>query len=203
MRTPRVARVSLIVLFASLWGCSGGGGSHPPANITISLSPAGSRIPINGSQLFTANVTGTTATATTWKVVEGALGGSIDASGSYTAPAKAGTYHVTATSVADTSKSATVAVVVHPTLSVSVASAILNLLETRTFTATVNGTTNTKVTWSVQSAGAGGTVTSAGVYTAPNVPGNITLIATCQADPQEKATIDITVQAGSASGTIN
>ena len=43
----------------------------------------------------------------TWSVQEGAAGGSVDASGRYTAPGTPGTFHVVATSVADASKSAT------------------------------------------------------------------------------------------------
>src|SRR5205807_1355266 len=58
---------------------------------------------------FTATVTGTTtgqSTAVTWSVQE-AAGGTVTSSGSYTAPATAGTYHVLAKSVADSTKSDT------------------------------------------------------------------------------------------------
>ena len=50
------------------------------------------------------------STAVTWSVLEGASGGSVDASGKYTAPMSPGTYHVKATAQADPSKSATAAV---------------------------------------------------------------------------------------------
>jgi len=39
---------------------------------------------------------------------------------------------------------------------------------TITFTATITGSTNTAVTWSIQEGEAGGTITAAGVYTAPS-----------------------------------
>jgi hypothetical protein len=57
-------------------------------------------------------VTGSANTAVTWTVQEGAPGGAVGSTGLYTAPSTAGTYHVVATSVADPSKSATVAVTV-------------------------------------------------------------------------------------------
>ena len=48
----------------------------------------------------------------TWSVQEGAAGGTIAATGVYSAPAVAGTYHVVATSVADPAKSAIATVTV-------------------------------------------------------------------------------------------
>jgi hypothetical protein len=81
-----------------------------PAQISVTVAPATATVSPGGTFTFTATVTGTTgaqSTAVTWSVQEGAGGGSVDASGHYTAPAAAGTYHVVATSVADTSKKAT------------------------------------------------------------------------------------------------
>jgi chitinase len=49
----------------------------------------------------------------TWSVQE-ASGGTIDPTGLYTAPAAAGTYHVVATSVADSTKSGISVVTVTP-----------------------------------------------------------------------------------------
>ena len=62
-----------------------------------------------GTDQFTATVTGALDTVVTWSVKEGATGGSITTAGLYTAPAKAGTYHVVATSKADTLVSASFA----------------------------------------------------------------------------------------------
>ena len=42
---------------------------------------------------------------------------------------------------------------------------------TLTFTATVKGTTNQAVTWSIQEGSAGGTISSSGLYTAPATAG--------------------------------
>src|SRR5258705_7836274 len=62
-------------------------------------------------------------TAVTWSLQE-AGGGTVDGSGKNTAPATAGTYHVVATSVTDTSKpnSATVTVTAPAPLSITTSS---------------------------------------------------------------------------------
>ncbi len=70
--------------------------------VTVTVSPASAMLNLGSEQLFTATVTGATNTAVTW----GATGGTIDNTGRYTAGSAAGSYTVTATSVADpTSKS--------------------------------------------------------------------------------------------------
>ncbi len=76
--------------------------------IAISISPSVAFASQGGAVPFAATVAGTAggqSTAVTWSVQE-TFGGSVDASGLYTAPAAAGTYHVIATSVADGSRSA-------------------------------------------------------------------------------------------------
>ena len=75
-------------------------------------------------------------------------------------------------------------------------------------TATVTGTSNTAVTWSViggtfnssgmrrqaqSTNGQFGTITSGGLYTAPNAAGTFTIQAVSQADPSKSATVSITV----------
>src|ERR1700682_4417472 len=60
-------------------------------------------------------------TPRSWSVAEGSAGGTVDGDAVYTAPNAAGTYHVTATSHADPSKSATAEVTVTATpLAVSI-----------------------------------------------------------------------------------
>jgi Pro-kumamolisin, activation domain/Bacterial Ig-like domain (group 3) len=69
--------------------------------------------------------------------------------------------------------------------------------QTATFTATVTHTSNTAVTWSVTPATNGGSITSAGVYTAPTaavgLPGSATITATSQADTTKTATATVTI----------
>ncbi len=85
-----------------------------PPVISVTISPASASTTTGGTVPFTATVIGTTAgqsTAVTWSVQEPG-GGTINSSGTYTAPASAGTYHVIAKSVADISKTKTAAVTV-------------------------------------------------------------------------------------------
>ncbi len=82
--------------------------------VTVFISPSSASTVPSGTVAFTATVTGTTGSqsnAVTWSVQE-ANGGVVDANGQYTAPASTGTYHVVATSVADTSRTASAAVLV-------------------------------------------------------------------------------------------
>jgi hypothetical protein len=61
------------------------------------------------------------------------------------------------------------------------------------FSATVSGTSNTSVTWSVQEGPAGGSVDATGRYVAPAVMGAYHLIAASQADAAATATATVTV----------
>jgi WD40 repeat protein len=63
------------------------------------------------------------------------------------------------------------------------------------FLATVTGTTNTAVTWTVQEGTAGGSITAAGVYTAPSAAGTFHVVATSTADPSKSAIAQVTVPA--------
>lgn len=65
--------------------------------------------------------------------------------------------------------------------------------ESATFTATVSGTDDTSVTWSVKQGAAGGTVTADGVYTAPARSGQFQVVATSVADPEKSATATVSV----------
>jgi hypothetical protein len=79
--------------------------------VTVTVSPASVSLPPNGSEAFTCTVSGSTNDACTWRVTE-AGGGAINAQGMYTAPGTGGTYHVTATSVADPASTGTATVTV-------------------------------------------------------------------------------------------
>src|SRR6202011_798774 len=142
---------------------------------------------------FTARVTGTSSSAVNWTVQEGG-GGSITSMGVYTAPNKGGTFHVIATSQADTSKSATATVTV-ATLVVSVTppSNVLGPLGVRDFSATVNTSLNASVTWKVQEA-AGGAITTGGQYTAPNTTGGpFHVVATSVQDSSKTGIASVTI----------
>jgi hypothetical protein len=164
--------------------------------IAVSVTPATASILTGGTVTFSATVTGTTtgqSTAVTWSVPAGS--GTINAStGAYVAPATAGTYVVTATSVADGTKKATATVTVTAppvAIAISPTTATLDACNGQLFTATVTNSSNTAVTWTITEAG-GGTVTG-GAYIAPATAGVYHLVARSQADSTKTAQATITV----------
>jgi len=179
------------------------------SGISISISGTASTMAVGTNQQFTATVTGTTNTTVDWSV-DGVPGGnssvgSISGGGTYTAPATAGTHTITATSEADHTQSASASVAVI-SLSVSPATATVADSGTQQFTATVQGTTNANVTWSVDSVAGGnamvGTITMAGLYTAPATDSTHTITATSAALTSYSASATVTVGNGGA-GTIS
>ncbi len=84
------------------------------------------------------------------------------------------------------------------TISISPTTPSVIVGATQQFTATVTGSTNTAVTWSVTGSG---TISSSGLYTAPvslTTPGSATVKATPQADTSKSASATITIPAVSA-----
>ena len=95
---------------------SAAGNHSATATITVSvavtIAPMSATLGRGQSVALTANVAGSTNQAVTWSVQEGATGGAITAAGVYTAPQTPGTYHVVATSQADTTQTATATITV-------------------------------------------------------------------------------------------
>jgi acyl-coenzyme A thioesterase PaaI-like protein len=83
-----------------------------PTAVSVSVSPQTKSVSTGGTVQFTATVSGSSDTRSTWSVTEGSSGGTVDATGLYQAPSSAGTFHVVATSAADGTKSATATVTV-------------------------------------------------------------------------------------------
>jgi hypothetical protein len=162
---------------------------NPPVVVAIAVTPSTANVSAGGTQTFTATVTGNANTTVTWTT----SAGTITSAGVFTAPATAQTVTITATSVADTTKSASATVTVTsvpPPVTVSISGTPTAILVggTQTFTATVTGSTNQAVTWTA----IGGTITSAGLFTATTV-GTATVTATSQADVTKSATVNVTV----------
>jgi len=130
----------------------------------------------------------------TWSVVETG-GGTITDAGVYTAPAIDGTYHVKAVSAVNANWPVTATVKVVPKsviVTIDPTSATVTANGSKTFTATVTGPSNTKVTWSVEEQN-GGSITSSGVYTAPATAGTYHVKAVSAADPSKSATATVNV----------
>lgn len=107
--------------------------------------------------------------------------------------AAAGTYPVVVTNPAPGGGSATstFTVTAASIVAISPRSAVLAEAGTEQFTATVAG--GGTVNWSVQEGATGGTITSAGLYTAPATTGTYHVIATDSADSSQTATATVTV----------
>jgi hypothetical protein len=175
------------------------------AGVGVSVNPNTATIEWNATKQFTASVSNATNASVTWSIQEGAAGGAIDATGLYSAPAVSGTYHVAATSVEDPAKSdvATVTVVQPIAVAISPANASVEVGKTQQYTASVTGTSNTAVTWSIQEGTTGGTITAGGLYTAPTTPGTYHVIATSAADSAKSAKISVQVTAPSIVVTLD
>jgi Bacterial Ig-like domain (group 2) len=171
---------------------------NPVATGTVTVSPATATIAVGGTQQFTVTMMGGSEVNVTWSV-DGITGGNssvgtISSSGLYTAPSTAGMHTITATSVSNISGSAAVSVIL---LTLSPTSASLSPNGTQQFTANVQGTNNTAVTWSVDGVAGGnntvGTISSSGLYTAPPAPGMHTVTATSAALPSYSVNASVTV----------
>jgi hypothetical protein len=163
-----------------------GGGT----GVSVSISPGSATVQTGQTKQFTATVTGSSNTAVTWT----ATGGAVSNAGLFTAGQTAGNFTVIATSQADTTKSATAQVTVQaaPVVSVTVSptSATVQAGQTKQFTATVTGSSNTAVNWTAT----GGTISNTGLFTAGQTAGNFTVTATSQADTTKSASAQVTVQ---------
>jgi len=188
-----LALATLVGLFANLTGCGGGnGGNPPPPTITVTISPLSVTVYTGGTQQFTATVTGTSNKAVSWSV--GGNCGSVSDSGLYTAPtASACTGTVIATSKADVSKHADASVEVKEAVHIAISPETASVYAgaSQQFTATVTGTSNTAVTWSVSDGC--GSVSDTGLYTAPWAICSGTVKATSKADTTKSASASISV----------
>jgi hypothetical protein len=168
------------------------------ANVAITLTPSPITMSTRASQTFTAMVTGTPERGVTWTIEEGSAGGTITEDGTYTAPASPGSYHVVATSKADTTKSAKATVTV---TSDFVASVIIDPAQPTVvtgqflpFAAEVQGVFySASIDWSVLGSGGGG-ITRSGVYLAPNTPGIYYVVAASAEDASKRALATVEVK---------
>jgi Galactose oxidase, central domain/Kelch motif len=192
-----------LLLLCLLWlgGCSSGSRSSQQIStvpsvapaITIQVTPTAPTLGPGTSQTFTAVVLGSTNTAVTWSVQE-AGGGAITPQGTYSAPATAGTFHVIATSQADTAKSAVVAVVIAPiVVTVTPATETLGPLSPKPFTAVLTASSSSGVHWSVAEGAPGGVIDDAGHYTAPTQTGIAHVVASSAADPSRTGAAIVTI----------
>ncbi len=165
--------------------------------VQVTITPTAITVATGGQTQFGADafVDGSD-TAVNWT----SSGGSVTPMGAnaavYTAPNVAGDFTVTATSAVDPTRSASATVHVQLVVSVSISprQTSLNLADTAQFRATVTGTNNQAVNWSVDEGADGGSVSSSGLYK-PTLPhtGTFHVRATSVADSSkfDRATVTV------------
>ena len=191
--------------------------TDPVTGISIAISPVTVSVTVATATQFQAGVTGGTNTIVTWQVNSVPGGndtvGRIDASGKYIAPVQVPsppTVNVAAVSYEDPKLSVTSVATINapPTVTISPTSATLTAggANTKTFTATVTGATTTNVNWLVNGALGGnatvGTISAAGIYTAPNTPppgSTVTVTADSQDFAPSSASATVTISGYSTS----
>src|SRR5215469_7332719 len=182
--------------------------SSPTQSMSMQLSPVTVSLAPQQTAHFTVNTTGGLSTAATWSVVPNM--GTIS-NGMYSAPASIPsptTVTVVATSMSDPSKNASAAITLQKSSNlpsgvsvlISPSSTSLSAGQTTQFTATVTGTNDTSVLWSVTPTV--GSVSSSGQYTAPSsISSQQVLYVTAKslADPTQIGTAVVTLVPASPS----
>jgi hypothetical protein len=169
-----------------------------PAAVSVTVAPANATASIGGTVQFTPTVANSSA-GVAWTLAPPTIG-SISASGMFTAIA-AGQGTVTATSVQDSTKSASALITVNtippPTthtigVTVSPAAMTVNVGSRKRFRATLTNSTQ-GVTWSASAAI--GTIDKTGLFSAGLLPGTGTVTATSIDDPTKSASAQVTLTA--------
>jgi hypothetical protein len=144
--------------------------------VQVTITPLNPSLCIRETVQMSAQVSNATNTSVNWS----ATGGTIDASGLYTAPSAAGNYDIRATSVQDPTKFAVTQVEVKPIIiTVTPQSLLVAADDVVKFSAVVTGPSNTAVTWSASA----GSISQNGYYIAPSSVGTYTVTATSVSDP--------------------
>jgi uncharacterized repeat protein (TIGR03803 family) len=194
-------------------GTVSGTGTFVVTGLSVNITPTTATLAPGGTQQFTATVSG--SGGVNWSIKEGSSGGTIVSTGlsevppggssstsytaNYFAPNTSGIYHVVATSTVDSSQSATATVSVTASassISISPSSVTVPAGAVQTFAAIVPG--GGSATWSVQEGAAGGSITFAGIYTAPAATGTYHVLATNSANSAQTATATVNVIAATA-----
>lgn len=191
----------------------------------VSLTPTTATLAINHRQTFTVEVNGTPNQNVTWTVngipggnsIAGEIcvpasrpcqqittsnGGSVD----YLAPAGVpspdpATITATNQAVSAPSASASITILPHVVVSVQPGSATITSSGQLRFTATVTGTSDQQVLWSVTGVGCGfagscGSIDFTGLYTAPSSPVLAEVVATSSEDSSQSCTATVTIDNG-------
>ena len=164
----------------------------------LEVTPGSVRLNVGTVQMFKARVNGLGDTGVRWETNGGAIG----ADGRYTAPTTPGSYMVMAISLGDETKRASATVTVtDPNISLNVLpqNAVLEAVDTLSFTANVLSSSDGRVRWQVSA----GTISDNGVFTPPDGDATVTVTASSIADPLRSASATVTVtRAAELHGTL-
>ncbi len=190
--TARFVRLPAMVALATCFSACGDSSTAPPPAVTVSITASSTDIDAGATVALTASVLNSSNTGVRWQTTGGALSPS-GLTATFTAPFTGGSYTIKATSLADTTRQASVTINVRTvTITVTPATITLGASAVQTFTATVTNSVNTGLQWSATA----GTITGTGStisYAAPIRGGIYTLTATSVADSTRRASSSITV----------
>ncbi len=184
------------------------------SDISISVSPVAMPVELGATQPFTATVNsaGNPNRSVTWMLsgsgCTGAACGTVDSSGTYTAPQisiSPPVVSLTAISVADSSRSGAATLTLTSSFSLAVAGpSTLTTGSNATYAATLTPTPNSNpsrvIFWSVSGTGctgaACGTISSSGAYATPSIPpspATVQIVATPLANPLKTTSVSLLI----------
>jgi len=164
--------------------------------VKIDMSPTNATLLASANLRFDVTLTGTSNRGIRWRV---SGPGYVSRNGVYFAPTivpEQETAQITVTSSADPTKSATALIRLQPVVAISVSptNRILWAGQSERFTASISGSSNTSVGWTIIGPGS---VSPDGVYQAPgsiNTEESARITATSEADSSKTASASITLQ---------
>ncbi len=171
----------------------------PPPVIGITLNPTQPSLAAGGALLFSATVTGSSNQNATWTVIPGSATGSIpagpSATATFTAGPSAGSCQVRATSVADSTKTATAIVTITTAMGLIISPSLLSIAPgtIQQFGALLNGIPTSTVAWSIQEGAVAGAISATGLYTAGSTVGTYHVQAATTSGPALSASAQVTV----------
>ncbi len=181
-------RLTMALALVLAISCGGDRKANEPATAPLEVHPSTATVAPKGSQQFTLSPS---TVQVAWSVAETG-GGSVTQTGMYTAPGLSGVFHVVATSTTNSTASAQAVVTVESGVVISAVSPVNAFAcEPVQLAATVTGTSDTVVLWSVPAAC--GTITAAGVFTSARGTGTCGVTAQAHADLGKLASITVNV----------
>jgi len=192
----RAVFLLLCVLLGILIGCGGGGGGGSSPRVKV--TPSKAVVAPNAGTDFTVAVTGLANANVTWSISPNDGSATITPTDStharFQASATEQTYTITATSVADPTKSGKATVIVsNIQITTTPSPIVLGAGESVDISTNVTGTGNTNVTFSVDAGTLSNVTTTSVRYKAPLVAGTYTLTVHSAANPNVTFTFPITV----------